>query len=649
MIDSNTKRYLFQINKWKTLVFTLIIGIFLSVLISNTTARADETSQLVWYPQGKGSLATQDGDTFSTTNIWLGTGENTQESYLGIVFRGQKLPDDAKITSVKVRFSPTSNRWTRTSFEVGHKHASPSAKFTKAHKITEGEIHYTDTSFSDNIIWNQGKFYDYEIQNPKHPIIEPNSEQAVLVFHGKGRSWGRKSIVSIGEFAPQLVITYTKETPKPTPTQAESKQDNTTITPTHEHTPSKGNSHAMGLWNPTPQDTCSKEVHDSYSVVGPDGKKYPTWHPPIHTFSDGTTCTFGHEHGRDPKDSHLMPFIKEYFGGENSEQSGLAFGYASEQLDAYNTSKGITGGMRHEDHVGHKVEWENDVPLHTNKCTRAASDGCFETTTVDITCDFLMKIHQGTHSQDAFTNNMHELEYFVSCSDGTKVAATKMVTFGKPGEFTASTKDKDITAGSPTPQNSPTGGGARFIPTLEAIQKHILVPQGQWSQYSQALYEDWVSSNYIRKAGSDDFILYFDPHFAVFAPSRYFDPTKSNNLGRTTDICNMTEANGEKFRGGECDQLTDYGKNTNIAYDSVNSPFNGVKREMYFNQTTIKNSTGPTTWYTDPFGGNAQTTPFPGSIKQYIAQTNNTDRPTLESQAIGANRNYGGNGVHAPN
>ena len=46
-------------------------------------------------------------------------------------------------------------------------------------------------------------------------------------------------------------------------------------------------SQAMGQWTPATQDTCTKEFHDTFFVIGPDGKKYPTWHPPAAT--DPTT------------------------------------------------------------------------------------------------------------------------------------------------------------------------------------------------------------------------------------------------------------------------------------------------------------------------------------------------------------------------
>ena len=105
-----------------------------------------------------------------------------------------------------------------------------------------------------------------------------------------------------------------------------------------------GDSRAYSIWEPTGPDTCTREIHDSYSIVGPDGLRYPTWHPPV---DPGTGCTFGHEHGRDPRGSDLY-----------GEVGAIPFGYANQQLDL-----GTFGASRHEDHVGHKVEWENDVEM----------------------------------------------------------------------------------------------------------------------------------------------------------------------------------------------------------------------------------------------------------------------------------------------
>src|SRR2546425_838315 len=66
--------------------------------------------------------------------------------------------------------------------------------------------------------------------------------------------------------------------------------------------PATGNAASFGLWSPGANDDCTKAQHDAYSVVGPDHKLYPTWHPPIDPV---TGCSFGHDHGRDPRGSAL--------------------------------------------------------------------------------------------------------------------------------------------------------------------------------------------------------------------------------------------------------------------------------------------------------------------------------------------------------
>lgn len=386
--------------------------------------------------------------------------------------------------------------------------------------------------------------------------------------------------------------------------------------------PTPALSHAYGQWTPSHWDTCSREIHDRYSVLGPDGKLYPTWHPPI---DPQTGCRFGHEHGRDPSGSNLY-----------STTGPIPFGVANEALDTWDPE-----GQRHEDHVGHKIEWENGVHLQ-----KIVGNGRVD---VGVTCDFLTKVHQGTHSKDAFTNNLHELAYHVRCDDGTEIHATLMVAFGAPGEFVRSCdKSTHIQAGAATPANSPMGNGVRFIPDRSCVDQFILVPSGQFSQFSQGLYEDWVSGNYIRKVDGTQ-LAYFDPHFAVFAPSRFFDGNRSDLTGRSLAACYEKDSNGDQAHGGACDASTSNGQVQDVTWDDPRSQLNGLTREVYFNQTVINNAAGPKVWYTDPFGGHASPSPFPGSVKQFLAKVDNTRPFPLESQAFGADRNYGGNGVHAPN
>ena len=284
------------------------------------------------------------------------------------------------------------------------------------------------------------------------------------------------------------------------------------------------------------------------------------------------------------------------------------------------------------------MEWENDVELE-----RATGSG---RSRIGVTCDFLTKIHQGSHSPDALGNNAHELLYAVRCDDGTKLLATKLVSFGMPNEFVRAC-DKSTVVAAGTSHLYPAGGGVRFVPDRACIESHILVPGGQYSQFSRGLYENWLSANYLRTPEGDE-LAYFDPHFAVFNPSRYgYD---GGSIGRVIDVCWETGPGGETAAGGACGDATDEGTiESPLPFDSKESPFNGAHREVYFNQTTVRNEGGPRRWWTDPFGGNASTEPFPGAVCQLVAPIDNSSRPTLESQAFGVDRPYGGRGVHAPN
>jgi hypothetical protein len=376
---------------------------------------------------------------------------------------------------------------------------------------------------------------------------------------------------------------------------------------------------AFGLWVPGPNETCTKEQHDRFSTVGADGKRYPTWHPPT---DPATGCRFGHEHGRDPAGSRLAARV-----------GPIPFGYANEQLETWDPLN-----PRNEDHVGHKVEWENDISMRVNS---DVASGLF-----DVRCDVLVKLHQGTHSKDAFTNNVHELVYHIACNDGTAMHITMLTAIGTPGEFTRSCDNTPVVVGLPTPLNSPKGGGHRLIPDRDCVIEHMLVGSTRNSNMSAALHESWQTSNQVRTEDGHT-LASFDPYFQVPLPSRYYDPAAANVVGRPIDMCYAVEANGDRARGGPCAEATGEGLILGIAWDDPRSPFNGVRRKVDINGNRISNKDGPAVWFTDPYGRNGRPTPFPGSVRQVIAVVNTALDP--HGPTIGHERHYGGPGVRAPN
>lgn len=379
-----------------------------------------------------------------------------------------------------------------------------------------------------------------------------------------------------------------------------------------------GDAIAMGMWSPSGHDSCSASVHDAYAVVGADGLLYPTWHPPVDA---ATGCTFGHEHGRDPRGSDLYDQVGD-----------IPFGHANQQLDLTDF-----GASRHEDHVGHKIEWENDVEMRIG-------DGGGPI--LSVRCDVLMKMHQGSHSPDAFTNNMHELFYAASCTDGTRFAVTLLTPIGDAGELVvACDRDRRVDAGTPNPPNSLDGGGKRAIPDVSCLEEHMVVPEGGRSNFHKALRESWEISGRIRTVDNRR-LLSFNPYFQVLFPSRVFNASAPGRMARPIDYCYDGDRPGFRGRGDLCDQVQTGGEP--VAWDDPRSPFDGARRFVDVNDISIRNDGGPEVWYTDPFGRNARREPFLGSVRQIIASHDNAGLP-IHGPNIGRDRDYGGQGVHAPN
>ena len=395
-----------------------------------------------------------------------------------------------------------------------------------------------------------------------------------------------------------------------------------TDAPVSPDTAPAGAARAYGIWAPGPYDTCTQEIHDAYATIGPDGRLYPTWHPPV---DPGTGCTFGHEHGRDPSGSDLYGVVGE-----------IPFGFANEALDVWDPAN-----PRHEDHVGHKIEWANDVVVRF--------DGAIGERLFEVTCDVLTKLHQGTHSKDAFTNNLHELAYHVRCSDGTAIHVTVMAAIGRPGEFRRSC-DSDVTiaVGPATPPGSPAGGGHRIIPDRTCIDRFAFVPEGQEADFDRALRESWEVSISIRTAEGRG-LAHFNPYFQVLDPSRFYDPTEPDNVGRSVAVCFEEMANGFRPFGDACAASTDSWTLADLAYDDPRSAFAGARRFVDINGNDLDNAEGPSVWFTDPFGRNARPDSFPGAIRQRLATIDNGRGIGSSGPTIGRDRPYSGNGVHPPN
>jgi len=273
------------------------------------------------------------------------------------------------------------------------------------------------------------------------------------------------------------------------------------------------------------------------SSGGPDGKVYPTWHPA----RDASGCAFGHEHGDDPRTSDLF-----------STASWPPFGYTSEvMLDNLAESS-----HRHEDHVGHKVLAVNNsnVIQGDNGSSLFPPQG----TTIAV-CDLLLKFHQGTHSPDAFSNNVHELLFNQRCtaSNGGQVTEARynaMIPLGRAGGFSPSECPGfgrpfiNVKPAVPADSPSDTRSLGRLITEPGCVQA---IREGRTHQ--DPLFPDpvpftvsdtddfWFSDISVTGAGLNFRVA---PLFYVVNPSRYYDPSLPNSMGRIVELCYTNLAGG---------------------------------------------------------------------------------------------------------
>lgn len=419
-------------------------------------------------------------------------------------------------------------------------------------------------------------------------------------------------------------------TPTPVPT---------TPTPTTPTGPVLSKAFTERNWTPTAIDTCPVSLHDKYTVIGPDGKLYPTWHPATDIDpATGTACTFGHEHGYDPATSDIYDWVTDFIDEDSSKSRGIPFGYVSEALDTYSAAQSSLV-IRHEDNPGHKIIVANDVSVIGANPRVAVKDDNGK----PIKCDYLIKFHQGSHSSDATKNNAHETLYAIKCTDGTELISSTLTRYGNANEFARSCDQTTVeTTGSILPDGF---GGRRLIPDTTCVNRDVLVPGNQQSNI-WSLYEVWESANRIETPNGTD-LASFDPWFGVRNPSRIQAPGVVGEVIALVDTLFMVdETDGGTAKGYPWDEHA----GMHMAKGDPDSPFDGAQRDYYLQGTTVRNASGPSVWWTDPYGDHAGTTESAGYLKQWVSQTDNSDWPELERRTFDLEKDFGkDNGVHAPN
>lgn len=695
-------------------------------------------------------IANQDGTsvTIGQEKAWLGTASSTDKSYLGITFTGANVPVNATVKSATVEFTAEGS-WLSLGFRV-FGDTSGKLAFSQSDLLSTRSLTLANSSYADNVKWDAGKTYTYDVTSPVSELVGTTGKSSLtLIFKGTGSKWGRKNIFgkpSTGK-SPVLTVVYTStvtsaptptptlipvRTSTPTPSTVSTATPTATATPMHSGMPmpapsttptgSVSDSMAMMAWTwtgknkpNTAYDKCDDgtdvvAAHSQYYVVAYDGLKYPTWHPPVVTnpITGKGKCYFGHEHGSNPQKYMYWDEIVQHFGkdlngdgnitkmvvGDDGkitpgDRAGIPFGISNEKMDQYYNKEGRDSVfVRHEDHVGHKIEFVNGESDMVGNSTHVMSQ-LPNTVGVNIpygpssnyqhsgvSCTHLHKFHQGTHSGDAVQNNLHEVIFHSHCVsvnvNGLNAASiyptntillTGMMSFGNPGgylRFCGTNRDLLV-----CPNGKNANGSCKVIDPLlsklpNAIYSNTLgrnmvdrsclenVVSITGSQYFTP-YEIWQGDLRITKANGQ-MLAEHGRQWDVLDPVRFIDPKSPTGFSYNSEQCGPGGLLNRRTL--LCEVRT--GEYANTAWDSPQSGFRGLKRTSYFGRNRISNANGSQVWWTDPLGGNAVTSEFGSGLKQKFSSVEAdicklSVCSTLNDRAIQRLFPDGGRTVHAPN
>lgn len=533
--------------------------------------------------------------------ILVGAGDGTHPNIAGFRFSGLTLPSGAVVDGANLSLLKRGSQWQALSVDLAFEAAGNAATFSTTRTPAQRTLTTTHSVVNVNQYWTDNTRYTVgdptQLGASLRQVLtrsdwRAGNAVALIATGAPTPAWGRAGFAAFDNNAAnaaQLVITYHLQTQTATPTSTTrantpmpTMMPTSTATP-RANTPTPTQTPPAGTPQPVAGQPCPAWVHDRYVATGPDGKTYPTWHPAI---DPQYGCDFGHEHGDNPAGS---PALRGYT---------LPFGYV-----------GLSVGEV-EAHTGFKVyRWDNiqggsNGPNH---------DGA----------SLLILFHQGTSSDNAFTQAFHEIQiHYYNPRDGREVHVQMLAPFGNLA----------IGCGANDPNllriqqaNVP---GLREIPGPQCFGAAL--KNGSGTIAGSIPYEDWLTALYVGGDGQGHWKGYIDPHFAVFNPNRYCQP---NAPFTAASPCTLGRS--------------DTRANTGADPAGTGSEYKGTKREAYLNQVLIDNANGPATFTTDAHGLLVPAG-TPGAIKQFLSTVR--VMPIENSIVFDSDHDQDQGGtVHAPN
>ncbi len=421
--------------------------------------------------------------------------------------------------------------------------------------------------------------------------------------------WARDTVQEIDKLMKVQSETAVNR-PSPTTPLAGKPVRTRALLPAAQDVPSRG----YGAWSPSQAGDCPKWLHDTHWVRGDDNRIYATWHPPVDMNPEnGKYCTYGHEHGSDPRGSDVFAI------------SGMPpFGFVNE-----NHEPGSAALQRNEDHFGHKVIVANNWTMQGPNATTKQ-------------CDLIVKIHVGTHSPDALTNTAHELHAAGQCEGLEPFNVKYFALFGQAGAFKeaeAEGCDQIVNPSiAPTPTIQPNGGVHRAIPARDCFLRGS--SEDRQRLIDARSTEFWLTG-----------LFGGNLYYTIGNPSRFYDAASPNKASRMIDLCyDPTHPLATTLRCQESVAAA----SARVPWNDPRSSYRGTSHtNTHFSKLAFQNS--PTSEvYTNAWGQGQRSSPDAAAgivIRQRVPRQG-FDYSVAAQASVIPNVDYsagGRNGVRPPN
>lgn len=153
-------------------------------------------------------LVNEDGNDYTSSTNWIGTGADTNNSYLGMRFSNLDISNKAKIDSVKLEVKSQGDQWIRIDSSLLIEDSTDSKSYSNNSRPSSRNYSSDSKNYSNDERWVKNRWYSLPVTNEMVESIINSSEwrngNAIsFVVRGNGDPYGRKAIK-----AARLTIKY---------------------------------------------------------------------------------------------------------------------------------------------------------------------------------------------------------------------------------------------------------------------------------------------------------------------------------------------------------------------------------------------------------------------------------------------------------